>query len=139
MKGSITHLPLDHGSAVLIQVEAGEIKSNHDGQKAVQQLARWYAVLELVIFAIGAGQRAQWTNGSFRNDVGELVHVGADRGNSGYGKQLINPDSNGIAFTFVGHVFTDKPLTILDSWMQTKSTGVRLLRPKHARFVSSPT
>ena len=90
-----------------------------------------FGVLELVLRAISAGPNAVWRNG-------EVVKKKGPKGDvSSSPRSLLDVDANGITYMFLGRVFTDAPLSMMNSWETTASTGVRFLQPRRMRFVSS--
>jgi hypothetical protein len=128
------------GSVVELAVEAGEIKSNNDAQKAVRQLAKLFAVLERVIVAISAGKAASWS-------CGEVVIPPATGVPTGQRSVSSRPpprtgaaasgsaNAGGVKYVFIGRIITTVPVSLQDKWTQPAWTGVRLLRPDCVRFV----
>lgn len=116
--------PLVDGTEILLSVVAGEIKSNSDGEQAVRQLARWFAVLERVVITVSASDSARWfgTDGI------------AD-------ERRVSPSERGVvAYSFLGRVHTDGPLDTgsMDEWALPSSTGVTFKRQSCVHFVSMP-
>ena len=120
--GHIVQTPLVDGTEILLSIVAGEIKSNSDGEQAVRQLARWFAVLERVVIAISASDSARWCDG-----IANESH--ASRSARGV-----------VAYSFLGRVHTDGPLDMgsMDKWALPSSTGVTFKRPSCVHFVSMP-
>lgn len=123
--GRTVQTTLDDGNAVQLNVEAGEIKSNGNGQRAVQQLSKLFAVLERVICAISVGENATWKDGASVPPALPSKHT-------------LAANASGVAYSFLGRVVTSEMLELKDEWSQPKSTGVRFLRPDHVHFVSIP-
>ena len=121
--GHTVHTPLVDGAEILLSIVAGEIKSNSDGEQAVRQLARWFAVLERVVIAVSASDSARWYDG-----IANERH--ASRSARGV-----------VAYSFLGRVHTDGPLDMgsMDKWALSSSTGVTFKRPWCVHFVSMPT
>lgn len=119
--------PLVDGTVVQLSVEVGEIKSNNDGKKAVQQLSKLFAVLERVICAVSAGDGATWKDGVTAPPASWSPEPGITAA----------ADAYGVAHAFLGRVITSAPLELKEDWLLTSSTGVRFLRPGHVRFVST--
>lgn len=93
-----------------------------------------FGVLELILTAISAGPKAKWEDGKVVSQTGGADTSGDVGSNS---RSMLDVDANGIAYMFLGRVFTDTPVSMNDSWETTASTGVRFLQPRRVRFVSS--
>ena len=121
VRGRTVQTPIVDGSEILLSIESGEIKSNSDGKKAVQQLARWFSILERVIIAVGASDTAQWHDGV------AIEHPSMF-------------SAKAITYTFLGRVHTDGPLDVLDmdDWALPTKTGVTFLKPSCVHYVSMP-
>lgn len=119
VRGRTVQTPVVDGSDVQLVVEAGEIKSNSDGEKAVHQLAKLFAVLERVVIAAAAGESALWKDGITVSGTGEVQ------------------GSNGVTYVFVGRVISDAPVAMQEAWSLPESAGVRFLQPTCMRFVST--